>query len=349
MKTKIDTLKTLLGCVVVSGLLLQPALSRADGENKSQPQSQNSDGKSSDNGNSGDAQKSSDSQKSGDSAQSGDSQKSGDSSKTETQHASVASPIKSKADPFGLPVANLVQTAGSDAAAAEFLSYLPDIQKQVSKNLPETVYLKNAAAMALDPSKLTVLTDSTARIYFVSEGAGYHNTLGLNILPPGSALPTSKTPEIIKGDSKLIFPDASSPVSSYDPAKTIIRTGSEPLLPGDFVNLGNVKAGSLLDFYLISNGANGGTAVFTDEAARNPDKIQHIVTLSSTNSPYLLLSFEDMYGGGDHDYNDTVFAIDLRSVKLQKLVSAPEPSTWLIMAGFGGILLIQGRRRNRNA
>lgn len=259
------------------------------------------------------------------------------------------SPVQASERPLGLQIAGKVQVAGSDAASHEFMTYLPEISKWVSKNLPESTYLHNAGAMALDPSKLRVLTDSTARVYFVSEGAGYHNTLGLNILPSGSSIPTASTPGVVRGDAELLFPDASSPVSSYDPAGDIKRTASEPLLPGDFVDIGKVSAGSLLDFFLIANGANGGSTVFTDESARNPDKIQHIVTITKTSSPYMLLSFEDLWGGGDHDYNDTIFAVNISSANLQKLVSAPEPSTWLILAGFTGLAILRSRRGKTKA
>jgi hypothetical protein len=145
----------------------------------------------------------------------------------------------------------------------------------------------------------------------------------------------------LSSDAQLIFPDASSTVSSYDPAKNQIRTASEPLLPGDFVDLGTYKAGTSLDFFLISNGANGGGNVFTAEAARNPDKIDHVVAFALSDSPYLILAYEDLYGGGDRDYNDVIVAVDIGKANIQRLVSAPEPSTWMILTGFMGLALFQ--------
>ena len=315
MKTIKVSFKYMLGFAVVAGFTLQPVISKAENEDSAKTSSESQASKAS----------------------------SSDSEGGKNVDTGI-SPVQAKADPFGLPLTSLVRVAGSDAAAAEFMSYMPDIQKWINKNLPEQTLLKNAGAMVLDPAKLSVLTDSTARIYFVGEGAGYHNTLGLNVLPPGTEVPTAKTAAIMKGVAELLFPDASSTVSTYVPAKVAQRTATDPLLPGDFVDLGNVKAGTLLDFFLISNGATGGSNIFTDEALRNSDRIQHMVTLALPNSPYLLMSFEDMYGGGDRDFNDTIFALDLSSIKLQRLVSAPEPSTWLIMAGFGVVLLLQNRR-----
>lgn len=70
-------------------------------------------------------------------------------------------------------------------------------------------------------------------------------------------------------------------------------------MPGDFVNLGSFKAGTLLDFFLISNGANGGNNVFSSTDSKlNTDRINHVVSFTQVNSPYVLVSFEDMYGGG---------------------------------------------------
>ena len=258
-----------------------------------------------------------------------------------TAQAVVVSPIQSSADPDKLPIAGLVDIAGSDANAAAFMLALPSINATIKNTLPEYKALSASAmaSMALDPSSLRLAVDSSVRVYFVSEGGSYRNTLGLNILSPGSAIPTATTPSIT-ATAELVFPDASSndPTTFY-PSGNSVRTATAPLDAGDFVNLNTLRAGTLLDFFLISNGAGGGGATFTDETARNGDAFQHIVSFRSGN--YTIISFEDAVAGGDKDFNDVVIALEIAP-----LVSAPEPGT---LAGLGVFCGVIGAGRCRRA
>ncbi len=256
--------------------------------------------------------------------------------------AQTDSTVQSTARPFGLDIVDKVQTAGSDGDAEAFLKTLPSITQLLNTQLGEKLSFNNQTAFSLDPSKLLLATESTARVYFIGEGAGYRNTLGLNALPAGSSTPTS----IISKSSELIFPDSSSTVSTYDPAANARRTSTAPLLPGDFVDLGTFSAGTTLDFFLIANGANGGTTSYSASATRNPDQINHVVSFVLPDSPYLIIGFEDLFGGGDKDFNDLVFAVDIGSINLQRLISTPEPGTWAIMLGCLGWVLWSMRRRS---
>ncbi|MGI9241424.1 MAG: DUF4114 domain-containing protein, partial [Verrucomicrobiales bacterium] len=170
-------------------------------------------------------------------------------------------------------------------------------------------------------------TESEARVYFVSEGAGYHNTLGFNLTGSG----------ISSGDPQLIFPDSTDP---------------DWVSPGDFVDLGTLEAGTSLDFFLIANGANGGSNVFTNDSTANPDGIQHMVSFALEGSPYLLIGFEDLLNGGDRDFNDLLFAVEIGTSNVEALIessplsfSTPEPSTALVLGTFC-ILILTVRRRS---
>jgi hypothetical protein len=165
--------------------------------------------------------------------------------------------------------------------------------------------------------------------------------LGFNTLGNGAATPKGG----LSPSSELIFPNVSSQTNTVgtkyaDPT----RTASQPLMPGDFVDLPTRSAGSVLDFFLISNGAHGGKTVFTGTASRNIDHASHIVAYAIPDSPYLLLGFEDKGRGGDYDYNDVLFALDLGKATIQKLVAAPEPSTWFVLAGFLAVIGFACRR-----
>jgi hypothetical protein len=270
----------------------------------------------------------------------------GDTSADAGGTAPIYSPVQASARPFDLAIASSVQLAGSNAGAANFqLNVLPSITDLINANLRETVALKNATALMLEPSQLRLATDSTIRVYFVGEGAGYHNTLAYNLYLPGvNTSDQAASRSVITPATKIIFPDASSSVSLYDPAKTVARTAANPLLPGDFVDLGNFKAGGRLDLALIANGAYGGKDVFVASPARNDDHITHVVTFALKNSPYLIAAFEDLRGGGDRDYNDVVVAIDVGRANVAKLISAPAPPLPVTLAALLGVAAWWRRR-----
>ena len=96
-------------------------------------------------------------------------------------------PIQSAARPFNLSIVGPVYAAGSDARSAAFqANELPGMMKTVNANLGEYAPLANVSSTALDPSKLVLSTAAQVRVYFLAEGAGYHNTLGINLTGTGS-------------------------------------------------------------------------------------------------------------------------------------------------------------------
>jgi hypothetical protein len=260
--------------------------------------------------------------------------------------AQIASPVQSTARPFGLAIDSKVQLAASDAASATFQEeVLPSITKLINTNLSETSNFTKASTFTLDPTKLRMAVASTARVYFVGEGAGYMNTLGFNTLAPGTTAPATS----LTSSAELIFPNASSTVSTYDPAAKAVRTASAPLLPGDFVDLGAFNAGTMLDFFLIANGAGGGRDIWTSSATRNRDGINHVVAFALPGSPYLIMAFEDLFGGGDRDYNDVVFAVDIGAINIQRLLSTPEPAAWASVLALGAVAFLWRRRMTADA
>jgi hypothetical protein len=253
--------------------------------------------------------------------------------------AQTAAPVQSSARPFGLPLAGQVMVGGSDTASANFqANVLPSINTMLNSQLSEYVAI-NDSSLLLDPNKLFLKNASDVRVYFVGEGAGYHNTLGYNTGGGG----------VTTGDPQIIFPDASSRVTSYNPGSgAVARTAAEPLLPGDFVNLGTLAAGSKLDFFLIANGAQNGRTVFSTDRSVNPDGINHVVTFAAITSTHLIIGFEDLLGGGDRDFNDLLFAVDIGSVNIAALTANPEPALWLTLGSFLGASLWLQRRRSRS-
>jgi hypothetical protein len=252
-----------------------------------------------------------------------------------TASAQSVSPVQAKAQPFGLPLAGPVMVAATDDASNQFQKeVLPTITKLVSQTLGETKKFDDSSLL-LDPSKLKLQNAADLRVYFVGEGAGFRNTLGYNTGAPG----------IKGGDPTIIFPDASTQVAFAGTDVGVKRTQSEPLAAGDFVQLGKFDAGTKLDFFLIADGANKGKTVFSTTTAANPDGINHVVSFVTAFSSYLLIGFEDLTGGGDRDFNDLVFAIDIGAANIAALTATPEPGTWLTLGSFLGAGVWMARRR----
>ncbi|MCA9176697.1 MAG: DUF4114 domain-containing protein [Planctomycetales bacterium] len=247
--------------------------------------------------------------------------------------------VQSPARPFGLDVVDGVQLRDSDALGRDFSSndyaWMTQVLSQPG-GLSQTYSSASATTVLLDPGRLNILTDYNVRAYFVGEDAGYHNTLGFN--PNGAG---------VSAGAMLVFPDMSTDTGRRD--------ASAPLKPRDFVDLGLITGGSILDFFLIANGANGGTDVFTLDAGANPDGLRHVAIHAriDADSPYLLLGFEDLVGGGDMDMNDAVIALDIGVANVKNLlntVGAPEPGSTLAFGAFLGISgLANARRRRKRA
>ena len=258
------------------------------------------------------------------------------------------SPVQSPADPMNLPLAGEVMAADSDASSKAFdANVLPGALAFIQANLPEGVNnSKSPIVEKVDPSKLILSTKTDVTATFVYEGAGYHNTLGINTTGLG----------VKSGNPEIIFPDVSSTDGFDNQGTPGTRTPSEPLLPGDFVDLGTYAAGTKLDFFLIADGANGGNSVYNsiNGTSTNPDGLNHVGMFSPTmfaspdlNSPYVFVTFEDLLGGGDLDYNDTIFAFNVGSAAVHALFATPEPSMYFTLGGFLALGIWAKRRMDR--
>lgn len=264
---------------------------------------------------------------------------------TKVARANIELPENEKLSTLGLPLAGKVREAGSDDRSEAFQKkVLPSIQNNVNINLSEYTKVSKLDTFALDPKQLTLSHDTNARVYFVGEGAGYQNSLGF------FTSEYSLQSGIKKTDAKIIFPNASSNSSYLGKTTGIKRDKNNPLLSGDFVDLGVKSAGTQLNFFIVSNGNQGGTQVFTTDPKNNPDKLQHVVSfaMAVANSPYLILGFEDLMGGGDKDYNDVVIAVDVGRANVAQLMGTAVPlpaPIWAALAPAGWMVYSGIRRR----
>ena len=128
---------------------------------------------------------------------------------------------------------------------------------------------------------------------------------------------------------------------------------------GTTINLGNFAAGTELNFRLEVH--NTGMAYFTGIGANNVDGVAHAM-VTNMGSGLTQVGFEDLYGGGDQDYNDLVFQFSNTTAEdntvqgkftgegegtgEEKLIANPEPST-IILFGSGIIGLGAWRLRKK--
>jgi VPDSG-CTERM motif len=104
---------------------------------------------------------------------------------------------------------------------------------------------------------------------------------------------------------------------------------------GTIVNLGIFNAGTELIFQL--NNQNGGI-FFTGPANRSPDNLVHAIVDNQFAPGQTFVGFEDIFGGGDLDYNDLQFT-------LSNVTSAvPDGSSTAMLLGSAVLVLVFLRR-----
>jgi len=220
-----------------------------------------------------------------------------------------------------------VSRAGSDERAAAFQSdWLPRLIVDARENFNPDSIARDFSRLTLDPSGLVLLEATAVRIYFVASQGGFQSSLGYWL----------EGTDVERPGPYIVFPNATSPRKLFDYADMLKRdtrpsgqytygerSPTAPVSPGDFVDLDVLPAGTQIVFFLVADAASGEPkGRFTTILERNPDKVQHVVTVAYQDSPYLLLAFEDLMGGGDKTYNDIVFAVELSQSGIAALSDA---------------------------
>lgn len=206
--------------------------------------------------------------------------------------------------------------ATSDVISSELLSYvntsLPE-SKPVPTYHPD--YLSGSAE-----TNLNIVKTADVWVTFLSEGAGYTNTLGFYKYPTNNP-PTS----VADIDSiKVIIPNAS------------LAGSGGAMRSGDKILIGRFEPGVSIGFVLLQNAWSStnhtvnvnATKFFADDNLNNEKAgfKRHIVLLNDDKHKLLLTGFEDLQrdnGASDQDFNDLVFyatsnpveAISVQNVK----------------------------------
>lgn len=238
-------------------------------------------------------------------------------------------PFQSSRRVLDLEIYDTVKAAGSDRRSARFeRDHLKSLVDTASKSFREERIEKDFKELALDPARLRIVERTPVRVYFIGEASGATNTLGINLSGIG----------VDEGDPKILFPNASctiglhSTISHFDDADGTLnraafkeRKEGVPLQPGDFIDLGTLSAGTMLEFLLISTAGTRSLHTYTPHPENNHDGEQHMVAVVDETSGILLISFEDLPNLGDKDFGDLVFAVELSGYNVQAMLGKIDP------------------------
>ena len=244
-------------------------------------------------------------------------------------------------------------------AAAGQTSVVPStLYTQVNATLPERKDIRSNAVFPStdEQSNLIMKSGQTSKVWatFVTEGAGFHNSVGYFIYDPLN--PPAK-PSDVSGSEIIFFPDA-----SQDSPLPRASGGSGPT-----VYLGEIPAGKAMGFFVVANGwvgTNGRHQPFATSNLGNPGNTSGVKdaidpnwvyytlgnlnpepkaspanlhrhglimkegTVGSGETGYqrLVLGMEDYLrtsGSCDHDFNDLILALHIERKESMSNLTTP--------------------------
>lgn len=163
----------------------------------------------------------------------------------------------------------------------------------INKTFPESEPI-NPEFIAPDKDTNLYLTEAAEiSITFIHEGAGHKNSFGYFTYELDSEGEVTNMSEL-----KYIFNNAS-----------MVGAGGD-LQVGDTVDLGLFQQGTRIGWFLGANEFNGNDLKFYSIDSMNPDNgLKHTCAVFDLNSRTTFYGFEDLWGGGDEDYNDLLWYV----------------------------------------
>jgi len=234
----------------------------------------------------------------------------------------------------------------------------------------------NGKPAYVDMDNLTIANETTATVTFVDEGAGYRNALGVYevaqdgtisnvqvLFPNASKIGSggSLRPEVsnvqfeVAKDAQLGFfivsngygkssknQEALEATDGYFALRTPL--GEPATIASEALELWHIDPTTGQEVHIKSQ---YGYDLFhslgnsQNDYSPNPDNFLHVVGRANTLTGEILIGFEDLFGGGDKDYDDTVIRIDIGRENVTELLpesspsAAPLPDDDIIYGGDG--------------
>ncbi|MBC7786750.1 MAG: DUF4114 domain-containing protein [Methylophilaceae bacterium] len=171
--------------------------------------------------------------------------------------------------------------------------------------------------------------------------------LSLSAVLPAYALDSSavepKTLLATGGNVRVTFLSSDADYSSdlFVTGKSDKIFNNKSTFFGQTFDLGDFAANTAITFSLLVN--NTGYQFYSGFTSANPDNIVHSA-ISNLGNNVVAISFEDMFGGGDYDYNDVMFTVT--NAVSTNVAPVPEPESFaMLIAGLGALLLANRRRK----
>ncbi len=218
----------------------------------------------------------------------------------------------------------------------------------------------NGKPAFVDLSSLTMVESRTATVTFMNEGAGYRNSLGVyefdtdgkisnvQILFANASKQYSGG-DLIAGQSQVSFDVNAGSQLGFFVVSNGYGKGSENQVAldaqtGTFAlrhedgSAGNINNGPVELYHVSENGqethvkSQYGNDLYhsatkeSDQHSLNPDNYSHVVGRASSVTGELLIGFEDLRGGGDNDYDDTVILVELGQQNIVAQLPTPNAS-----------------------
>ena len=222
-------------------------------------------------------------------------------------------------------------------------------------------------------TNLTIAEDYQGSVTFLNEGAGYRNSLGMyraaedgtiydvDILFP-NASKVGSGGDLVGGQSAVALPlQAGDQIGFFIVSNGFGRGAENQALLSDpaagFVlrapdgSLGNINGGVPLELWHVDAATGQETRVRSqyghdlyqsaadpsDDYALNPDNFPHTTGQLNSVEGLITLGFEDLKNGGDKDYDDTVFVVDIGASNARVLdPNIAQLDTGDDLAGTGG-------------
>lgn len=195
---------------------------------------------------------------------------------------------------------------------------LNDLNAALPESRPVPTYHPEYLANTV-PNNLELLELCDVYVTYITEGAGWYNSVGFFTFNTASPPSTASAIDSIK----IVFPNLSNYGSNSSGTG---YTGGGGLYPGNKVYLGRFPAGISIGWVVIANGwngsqvTNGNHRVFSIPALNpeaNPALKKHMVLLKDLGRHEIMFSFEDKRrddGSCDQDFNDGILYIKANPV-----------------------------------